>query len=82
MAQDVNVVKNIDVLDTRDALCDMSHKCGERPYLFATIVVNAKILLDIAALYHLLQIYFEKLLSTLIHYEFPFKIDFFRISYF
>ncbi len=29
-----------------------SIKCGEWPYLFATIVANAKILLDIAALKH------------------------------
>ena len=46
MAQDVKFV----ILVTKDALLVCHKKCGERPYLFATIVANTKILLDIAVL--------------------------------
>ncbi len=46
MAQDVKIV----ILVTKDALLLCHKNCGERPYLFATIVANTKILLDIAGL--------------------------------
>ena len=48
MAQDVKFV----ILVTNDALLLCHKKCGERPYLFATIVANTKILLDITDLKH------------------------------
>jgi len=44
MAQDVK----LNFSQTKDALLLCHNKCGEWPYLFATIVANTKILLDIA----------------------------------
>jgi hypothetical protein len=47
MAQDVKFV----ILVTENAKLLLGHwKCGEWPYLFATIVANTKIMLDIAEL--------------------------------
>ncbi len=46
MVHDVKFVK----LVTKDYLLLCNKKCGERPYVFATIVANTKILLDIAVL--------------------------------
>ncbi len=48
MAQDVKFV----ILVTKDALLLCHKKFGERTYLFATIVANTKIMLDIAGLNH------------------------------
>jgi len=44
--------KTLDLSDICHFICFFSNvlKCGEWPYLFATIVANEKILLDIAAL--------------------------------
>ena len=54
MAEDIKIVKKhgMGILETRDALFAMSQKCGEWPYLFATIVMNEKIMLDIPAKDH------------------------------
>jgi hypothetical protein len=46
--QDVKFI----ILVTKDALLLCHKKCDELPYLFATIVANTKILLDIADLRH------------------------------
>jgi hypothetical protein len=42
--------ENCQTHKTLEIAFSMSQKCGERPYLFATIAVKANIRLDIAAL--------------------------------
>ncbi len=49
------------ILVTKDAVLLCHKKCGEWLYLFATIVANTKILLDIAVLEHYI-LYIEILL--------------------
>ena len=64
IVQDVKFV----ILVTEEALLQGHLKCGKYPYLFATIVANTKILLDIAVLYCLnskyMQSYVKKLFDS------------------
>jgi hypothetical protein len=48
MAQDVKAVKNFNTWGSGDAVLTISQKCDEWPFLFATTVANAKIMLGIA----------------------------------
>jgi len=72
MAQDVKFV----ILVTKDALLLRHIKCGERPYLFATILANTKILLDIADLGHQILAW-RHLYTAWVKFPCPNKIDHF-----
>jgi len=50
MANEVIIVKTLETYLSLDILFCFVWKCGECPYLFATVVANAKIWLDTAGL--------------------------------